>query len=303
MDVEFFAAVLRTGTVLGLDEQLGPEVIRRAVGPPLRAELLGDDLRWDYDVVSFEWEGRPDVLPYRGKWFTVPVAELAPGLRLDDLRAAAGMSFTEFREPQDGVQRYWQRESEMDLTVEVKTGAVLMIQSAFNRAFHVLHRYEHLAGELWQTLIPDMRDDWFAGNEPAGAGRAGWWLYLCTTISAKSWMVYDLRRRAEWLDYAVWAWEAAVARGHVTRATAVQNLAEDYAEAETFDLSLVPPSRDALVAECLSYVTGTMSRTDKNFVDLAALHRHGIEDPAVRAEFDRWYALRTDVPRVRLPSA
>ncbi|MCE7003735.1 hypothetical protein LWC34_12990 [Kibdelosporangium philippinense] len=67
----------------------------------------------------------------------------------------------------------------------------------------------------------------------------------------------------------------------VRRYDHLADLAEDYAVAENFDLSLAPESHDSLVAECLSFTTGSMSRTGKNFIDLAALHRHGISNPKV----------------------
>jgi hypothetical protein len=292
MDLEFFADVVRTGTVLGLDEELGPEVVHRAAGAPLEVETWGDDLVWNYGSVRFEWVVRESPLSPQGFSFTVPVADLSPGLPFEVLRAGIG-GFAECR------GGYVRPESEVAVDVDPETGAVTAIRSAFRRQWHLLHRYEH----RWETPTPDLRESWFDANEPAGAERAEWWLYVCYTISARTWSIDDVENRMHWLAYARWAWDAAVVRGHVPRATAVLNLAEDYAEAENRDLSLGPPSHDALVAECLSHVTGSMSRTDKNLIDMAALHRHGIESPAVRAEFDRWYARRTDIAPVRLPSA
>ncbi|OLF18202.1 hypothetical protein [Actinophytocola xanthii] len=289
--MDFFAEVVRTGTVLGLDEGLDPDVIRRAAGPPLVAEPWGDDLIWDYGSVRFHWVVREAPLPVQGFWFAVPVAELAPGLPFEDLRAATGMRFAESR---DG---YLAPESEMAVDVDPSTGAVTSIRSAFQRQWHLILRYADV-----ETPTPDLRESWFAANEPAGAERAEWWLHVCYMISAQTWSIDDLEERMRWLSYARWAWDLAVARGHVSPATAVMNVAEDYAEAENRDLSLGPSSHDALVAECLSHVTGSMSRADKNLIDMAALHRHGISDPAVQAEFDKWYAVRTDVPRVRLPA-
>lgn len=291
MDLEFFAEVVRTGTVLGLDEELGPEVVRRCAGAPLEVEPRGDDLSWTYGSVWFAWVLRQSPLSPQGFSFTVPVGDLSPGLPFADLRAATG-GFVESR------GGYVRPASEVAVDVDPETGAVTAIRSAFRRQWHLLHRY----GDVWETPTRDLRESWFAANEPTGAEQAEWWLYVCYTISARTWSIDDLEDRRRWLAYAQWAWDTAVARGHVSRATAVMNLAEDYAEAENRDLSLGPPSHDALVAECLSHVTGSMSRTDKNLIDMAALHRHGIENPSVQADFDRWYALRTDIAPVRLPS-
>jgi hypothetical protein len=302
VEVEFFAEVVRTGTVLGLDEELAPEVIRRAAGAPLEVETRGDNLWWNYGSANFEWVVRAAPLSVQGFSFIVPVGQLSPGLPFDVLRAATGMRFTEARAVGIDTRTYVQPESEVAVDVYVDTGAVTAVRSAFRRLWQLLHRHARLTERLWETLTPEMRESWFDANEPGGAERAEWWLCVCYVISCRTSSVDDLEDRMRWLSYSRWAWNTAVARGHVPRATAVTHLAEDYADAENRDLSLGPASHDSLVADCLSQVTGSMSRTDKNLIDMAALHRHGIENPAVRAEFDRWYAVRTDVGPVRLPS-
>ncbi|MET0237143.1 MAG: hypothetical protein ABW224_21010 [Kibdelosporangium sp.] len=299
MDIDFFARIVRTGTVLGLDAELEPEVVRRVAGDPVTQDADEEFLSWHYGVVRFAWIQRPESLPAQGFQFTVPVAEIAPGLLFDDLRTATGMTFGEFRRPLGGVQSHWQRESEMLVDADVETGTVVSLTSGFKRLFHVIHRYDHLSDELWEILTPDMRATWFAENEPAGAERADWWLYMCNTISARADFVFDIPQRALWLDYDRWVWETAVAEGLVHPAVAAMHLAEDYADAESQDRSLVPPVRDSLVAECLSHVTGSMSRTDKNLVDMARLHRHAVSDPALLASLDSWLLRRTDIPSVR----
>jgi hypothetical protein len=60
-----------------------------------------------------------------------------------------------------------------------------------------------------------------------------------------------------------------------------------------FPEALAPmPSADSVVRACLSFVTGSMSRADKNLIDVAALHRHALSDTA---ELDKWLAIRRDI--------
>ncbi|MFC0114273.1 hypothetical protein [Kibdelosporangium aridum] len=299
MDIDFFAGIVRTGTVLGTDAGLDQAVLARILGEPAERETSGDDPVWTYDFARFTWIGRPDGLLPQGDRFHVPVRSPLP---FADLRAATGMPFVACPNLNSHWGRqalYWQPESEMVVSVEGEM--VREISSGFKRHLDVLDRYRLRKPDVWEVLTPDKRETWFAANEPDCHERHEWWLYHCIIIGAKAEMIHDPDERAEWVDYVRWAWHAAVEIGPISPAVATIHLAEALADVETGGLAPVLSPSDPIVAQCLSHVSGSMSRTDKNLIDMAGLHRHGIEDPEVQALFDTWFAVRTDVPSATLP--
>jgi hypothetical protein len=299
VDIEFFAGIVRTGTVLGAEADLGPDGVERVLGGEYGKNVDGGNYCYNYDIAEFFFYDRPRGLGWQGEHFSVQIHRLRKPVRSAELRAE--FPFVEVRE-EHGYRTYWHADSEMTMLVEVDTDAVYQISSAF-RVLHgirpvtdwkaEMRSLEHVAG-----LPDDERLAWFEREKP-DTGVLDWWLGKCRLITARARTFDRLADRATWGRFALWAW------GHesVPPATAAIQVADLLATVDnhlTAEWPATPPA-DSVVRECLSHVTGSMSRTDKNLVDVAAWHRHGVQDQALLATLDDLITTRRDVPSASLP--
>jgi hypothetical protein len=301
MDIRFFADIVRTGTVLGADAELPPDVVARIFGDSYAENVNGRSYWRDYGLVEFFWYKRPRRLGWQGEHFTVQTHRLSQPLRFTDLRAALEVPLVSLRS-EFGYETYWQPSSEMTVLVEQETGTVHKISSAFRLMPDVR---EHPADQkaVLQSLkhvIGLSEAERLAWISRKGSGDSAWWLYrsLSITWHALSWD--RLVDRASWGQFALWAWSHET----VDPVLAAMQVAEFLVTVDNHFAAEYPgrPSADCVVRTCLSHVTGAMSRSDKNLIDVASLHRHAVQDPSVLADLDRWIGVRADIPSASLPA-
>ncbi|MET0134135.1 MAG: hypothetical protein ABW215_11140 [Kibdelosporangium sp.] len=274
MDTDFLAGVLRTGTVLGTDADLPPDVVSRVLGPPPYSE----ESRADYGTVEFYW----------GSHFSLPVHRYETPLPFADFVAGLGIRFEEVSRPELDQRNYWFPDTEM--TVVADAGMVRWIGSAFGQEASIMHRYWDRRRQVWQEmkgvlgLSHQARLRWIERNRPGDDEVAGWWFFHCRLIGARATVHEPFPKQPLWIPFALWAWEQGRELGFLTPAKAAVHIAE-FVEPG--------PDSDELARECLSHVTGSMSRADKNLITAAARHRPALTDPS---ELDHWLRIRADIP-------
>lgn len=300
MDIDSFAEVVRTGTVCGVDAEVGPEVVRRVLGDSFAENVDGPGFCYSYDLAEFFWYRRPRGLGWQAGHFSVQTHRLDRPLRFADLRAAVEPPLVPVDRPHDGYRLFWQAESEVVVLVELDSDAVHQISSAFRRDRELRYRYDGQRSRAWQRLahvvgLPDReRLAWIERHRPE-EDPDGWWRFHCLMVLARALTFDRFPERARWVDFAVWAWKRGVELDHVPPAAAAIQLADFFASVENRFPEVDRPAADWLVGDCLALVAGTRTRTDKNLLDVAALHRHGVRDPELLAALDRWLALRRAV--------
>jgi hypothetical protein len=125
-DLSFFAEVVTTGRVLGVDASSTPDEVARALGE--YAENTGGDVMWqDYGVVEFHWERTSGMALWQGTHVSIQVhrlsgdptwmnaavrqayGEFPTRLRFDDLRKQLNQAHCQLvevpRQPRD-VREY-----------------------------------------------------------------------------------------------------------------------------------------------------------------------------------------------------
>jgi hypothetical protein len=298
MDTEFFADVVTTGTVHGVDSEVGPDVVNRVLGTDYGENVDGSSVCHSYELAEFFWYRRPRGMGWQAHHFTVQAHRLDRRSRFADLRAELdrrGLRLTEVGQWNDDYQQFWQPSTEMTVLVQAGSDEVWKIASAFRadlglsdkfgaRRKAVLRTMDHVRG-----LSEPERLAWLERENPD----ADWWRHCCVTIAAHALTWDKLAERESWTRFALWA----LARDVLPPAWAAVKVAELWADLVNRLPDTYPsvPSADAVVATCLRFVTGTMSRADKNLIDMAALHRHALEDTTA---LDKWLAVRTDIPTV-----
>ena len=88
MAIDFFAGIVQTGTVLGVDADLEPSVVRRVLGDFEYDNDNGSSFCWGYDIVEFFWQRRRSGHGVEGSHFSVQTHRLrGRWLKWSDLRA------------------------------------------------------------------------------------------------------------------------------------------------------------------------------------------------------------------------
>jgi hypothetical protein len=300
VDTGFFGDIVTSGTVLGVDAELSPDVVKRVLGDGFVTNDTSHSYWLDYGFVEFFWFR--DGEEFRASHFTVQAHRLKVPLPFSYLLEALTVPLVKVGDARDGYQEYWQPESQMTVVVDTETTMVEKIYSSFGSAPQVWERYGGNRRAVWQEmkhvlgLSPQARRSWLEQNKPEPELAGGWFLFLCMTITARAFSTEHTAKREQWLDFALWAWEEGRATGIVEPATVAINLAGLVLRA---DVGLRnTPSADSVAKSCLNLVTGSMSRTDKNLIDAAAALRRKLTDTS---EVDKWLAVRTDIPSAVLP--
>ncbi|MEV4318611.1 hypothetical protein [Actinocrispum sp. NPDC049592] len=285
--MDALAEVVRSGTLFGLDSSHSREVIHGV----LRDEAHRCwETACEYDVVTFHRARRTLERGLWGQGFEVRVSR-AP---FAELVAALDVPLVHVSTALDGVQTHWQPSSEMIVVVGAD-GQVRSLKSAFLDSPVVRHRYRNQEGAMRDMMAlvsrmpPRKRREWFYFNKPGPEDVNAWWLANCMAVTPMALVRWWDVPVATQVEFGVWAWEHAQSLGAVSPSMAACQIACHVAWAEDYHNTTEVPSVGSIVRPCLDLVTGSMSRMDKNLIDMAALHRYKLADTS---EVDNWQARR-----------
>ncbi|MFD4672874.1 hypothetical protein ACFWNN_24320 [Lentzea sp. NPDC058450] len=316
MKADFFADVLETGTVLGLDANLGPDVAAAVMGG-LGGENRDGRSYWrSYGLVEVGWYFRQRDLGWQGQHLAVQAHRLAHGPEwVDDAVAARYgrfeglMMFDELAVelarrqvglvaiggPESGLQEYWAPESQMTLYVgvgdEYRPGSVQKIFTAFGRDLTITFDGDHRI--VWQQMkavaaMPvEQRIRWAAEKAPADF--RSWWRYCARLTAARTSSHDEMPERQRFVEFVFWMWEHGRAENVYSDKEIAFLRAEFVARLDELHPELSLPGNDDVVRACLEHVSEPMRRDDKNLIDAARLHRHGLADTSA---FDLIYERR-----------
>ncbi|MCE7008431.1 hypothetical protein LWC34_37300 [Kibdelosporangium philippinense] len=306
---DFFADIVETGTVLGVDADLDPSVVRRVFGDFGYDNDNSESFWWGYDLVEIFWHRRK-IDGVRGSHFSVQTHRLNARNRpllFADLEAELtrrGIPLTPLptRPLFEEYQEYWQPSSRMALTVHVPCGEVEWIGSDFHQDHSQPdwgdYRAIYRSMKEVVNFSPAARLKWIAKHRHDSCPW-GWWMRRIRTITNRATSSDEVRDREKWVDFGYWAL-AQCPSLDVPPALAAQTLAEFTATLEDTQPDMPRPSADTVVRACLAYVTG-MDRTSKSLLAAARLHRHALRDLDLLASLDSWIARWTDIPSVSMP--
>ncbi|SDH61952.1 hypothetical protein SAMN05216553_1379 [Lentzea fradiae] len=292
-EARFIADVVQTGTVLGLDANMGPDLATEIMGGPGEEHRYGRTVCRSYGLVELVWRERRRGLGRVGEHLAVQ-AHLLEHDVLDDAVAAAYGQFSGllmFEELRDelarrhvglvevGDRQYWQPEAQTTVHVGADSGCGAAVQKVFT-AFG-----QDLAGSfrgdpkaVWQRVkaVAAMSEN----------GRAGWAetkapedFRLCAKLTAHRTASHDVvRDRQAFVELAFWMWDHGRDKGVYSSAEVAFARAEFVARLDELYPELELPDFDELVDACLDHVSEDLSRKDKNLVDVANLLRHNLTD-------------------------
>ncbi|MFD5824032.1 hypothetical protein [Lentzea sp. NPDC060358] len=296
MKARFLADVVQTGTVLGLDANMGPDVAAEVMGGKGGENRFGRSCTHSHGLVEISWYERLRGLGWQGVHLAVQAHRLKYGVEfLDDAVAAhygrfgGLLAFEELEAElarrgvglvEVGPARFWQPDAQV--VVHVEAGAVHKVFTAFGQDFTIA--FDGDPETVWRqvkavaAMSPEQRVRW--AERAAPRDFRSWWRY-CARLTAGHVASHDaVSDRQTFVDLAFWMWDHGLAKGvylpeevALSRAEFVARLDERYPE-------LVVPSHDELVDACLDHVSEGLTRTEKNLVDAAYLLRHNLTDPA-----------------------
>ncbi|SFR16928.1 hypothetical protein SAMN04488564_104473 [Lentzea waywayandensis] len=317
--VGFFADVVQTGTVLGLDANLGPDVAAEVMGG-LGGENRSGRAYWrSYGLVEVGWYRRERELGWQGEHLAVQAHRLEYGddwlddavaakygrfggvVMFDELAAELGRRRVELvavGRPEFGHQLYWQPDAQVTLYVgvdpEFRPGSVRKIFTAFGQDLTISFDGDHRV--VWQQLralaaMPvEERIRWAERQTPEDF--RSWWRYCARLLAARTASHDAVPERPTFVELAFWMWEHGIAKGVYAPKEVAYLRAGFAARVEELYPELALPSHDELVGACLDHVSEPMAREDKNLVDAARLLRHGLHDTS---RFDAIYERRGTV--------
>ncbi|MFI6100646.1 hypothetical protein ACIA8G_34280 [Lentzea sp. NPDC051213] len=309
--LDFLADVVQTGTIMGLDANLGPDAASAVLGDGF-GENWSSRVYWRaYGLVDLSWYRRERGLGLQGEHWSVQAHRLErDDAMVDDAiaarygRFAGPQMFDELQQEltNRGVEliklekreQYWQPDAQTTLHVDPATGTVQNIVSAYGEDHRDTFDADHRA--VWQQLkevaaMPEpARVRWAERNAPDRA----WWRY-CTRLTANRTASHDhVRNRQDFVQFTFWMWHHGLTREAFTPKEVALHQANFVARLEELHPEIQNRlSHDEVVNTCLDHVSPEMTRDDKNLIDAANLLRHGLTNPR---RFDEIYALRARIP-------
>lgn len=262
-DLEFYADVLRSGTVLGLDAHSTPEQVAAVLGTDFGEYRTRGAMIRGYGLVEFTWERRRADRTWRGVGFAVQVHRLetastevvnaairaAYGVfpsappRLGAVRAQLGAERWPLRDVPGADPEFrelWQSESGVsvlagpqqnapssgsdDLSV-YRIAALPTVGQAVVRSQGSFSRRPAL-DRLDHLLgaTPDERLDWLARREPGPEkGRANWWLYHLQVIDFR--ISQPGENQGSWIELKLWLLDRGERQGLFTTLATVESRA------------------------------------------------------------------------------
>jgi hypothetical protein len=299
---DFFADVVQTGTILGVDANLSPDAVAAVLGDDFGENRDGRTYWRSYGLVEMSWYERKRGLGLMGQHWAVQAHRLAYDLPLDraivarygpfgglqmfdelrDELARRGVALVALGGPEFGHQRYWQPDAQVTLYVSVEDdpGAVRKIFSAFGEDHTITFEGDHRV--VWQQLkevcaMPvAQRVRWAEKKRPDDF--RSWWRY-CTRLTATRTAEDEVGDRAAFVEFVFWMWEFGLAQDVFTPAEVAHRRAEFVARLDELHPEVALPSHDAVVDACLDHVSEQLTRDDKNLIDAAKLLSRGLKEP------------------------
>ncbi|MGK5553241.1 hypothetical protein ACSNOI_16640 [Actinomadura kijaniata] len=318
-DLDFFADLVATGTVLGLDHTSSPDEVEAVFGPVEEPWTSPGGMLHDFGLIEFGWHrdgrGSPWTVTYFGaqthrlEWL-VEDGGIEPRLverygpfrpRLDagellGVLRERGFPLEERPSLNDGCVEYWEPTSRMGLIAE-SSGEVVKVLGpqpppAWLRSRNRRGTFESYADHLVSLSEPEL-SAWLDGREPAaGPGRADWWHLLRGAVGRRTGGDPAWWRLSKALDRQ--AAERGVDPPDEAAVTLVRTLVRDGADpggAVERWLAAVPPLAEAArlaAARSLTPDEIRLSRRLRDQVhDLQAV-LPSPDSPGLRA----WFALR-----------
>lgn len=312
-DLDFFADLLATGTVLGLDHTSSPDEVEAVLGRVEDPWHPPGGMLLDFGLVEFGWHRDDRGSPWSVTYFGAQAHRLAwlvedggvePRLverygpfrsRLDagELLGALrerGFPLEERPSLNDGCAEYWEPTSRMGLIAESSGDVVKVLgpqpSPAWPRFRGRKQTFESYAGHLVPLSEPEL-SAWLDEREPAGPERADWWHCLRGAAGGPArW------RLAKALDRQ--AAERGVDPPDEAAVTLVRNLVRDGAdpsEAVERWLAAVPPLAEAARLAAARSLTPDEIRLSRRLRDQIHDLRTVLpsaDSPELRA----WFALR-----------
>jgi hypothetical protein len=304
---DFFADVVQTGTVLGLDANMGPDIAAEVMGDNGGENRCSRTYTRVHGLVEINWYERQRGLGWLGMHLAVQAHRLKYGDEyLDDAVAARYgkfvglLMFEKLQEElarrrvelvkiggsESGLQQYWQPDAQVTVYVgldpEYGPGSVYQVVTAFGRDFTIAFKGDHKA--VWQqmkavaAMSEDQRIRWV--ERKSEEDFRSWWRY-CARLTAGRTASHDaMSDRETFVDLAFWMWDYGLAKGVYSPEEVALARAEFVARLDELYPELKLPSHDELVDACLDHVGDDMTRTDKNLIDAANLLRHQLADSA-----------------------
>jgi hypothetical protein len=308
-DLDFYADVLRAGTVLGLDAHSTPEQVTDVLGGDFGEFRMPRVLVRDFGLVEFSWERSAVGESWRGLRFSVQVhrleragsnvvnpaltraygdfaAELPRWGRLREMIDPKLWPIDERPSTDPSLRELWQADSEATVLLgphadpastavdelplyQLSIGRTRVRTGTQNRR-SVLDHVGHL-----QALSESARLDWLARRRPSAAEeQVNWWLHH---VEMAKFRISEQREdRRTWIGLTLWLIEQGEQHGVFTaldtaqqRAWFVSELHHRYASLPA-DVGI--PDGDALVGACLAVIPGTRGDLARR-IDLHSLSR------------------------------
>jgi hypothetical protein len=203
-DLDFFADLMATGTVLGVDHTSDRAAVEAALGRERASGRSRSWMVWDYGLVEFGWH-RTDAwavtyygaqthrLPWLAREGSVEAAlvdrygAFRPTLPVDEVRAALrvrGFALEPRPALDDDVEEYWEPTSRMGIVVEA--GVVLKMLGPSTRGRGSPGAFGDYARHLL-TLSDAERVAWLSKREPGTEPeRTDWWYYLRIAVARRA---------------------------------------------------------------------------------------------------------------------
>lgn len=310
--VEFFADVVMTGEVLGVDGLLTPELVAGVLGMDFAESGALDR---DYGLVAFSWARAPGG-PWSGLGFSVqayrhtaasaaiearygPIrAQKFAGLRVELERR--GVALTHEPQPDPDWDGYWQPESEV--FVHVCRGRLAKLSHPSLPLSHVgLPGLRKSLPQTLKHLLPLSEVDrrrWAERKRPDPR----WWPSAVAHSQFRPFRREQPEDHEDWFELAGWLTDygreiGALSVAEATLATA--GFTADLAQQGRFEDRL--PAADDVVRDCLEALpedlrearaAGRPAMTAKRLVDAAMRFEDNVGDPELAAWLREKFAAR-----------
>ena len=310
--VEFFADVVTTGEVLGVDGLLPPELVTGVLGTDFAEH---GSLDRDYGLVKFSWARAPGG-PWCGLGFSVEAYRLAPAnaaieARYGPIRTQKiagllaelerrGVALTHEPQPDPDWDGYWQPESEV--FVHVRRGKLESLSHPSLPLSDVgLPGLSKTLPQTLKHLLPLSEVDrrrWAERKQPDPR----WWPGALAYSQHKPFRREHPEAHEAWFELAGWLRNYGREIGALSVADATLEAARftaDLAQRGRFEDRL--PAADDVVRDCLDALpedlraartAGRPAMMAKRLVDAAMRFEDRVRDPALAARLRETFAAR-----------
>ncbi len=263
--VGIFADVIETGTVLGVDANLGPDVAADVFGANTGENRFSENFWHVYGFLEIFWLKRPSAPGYQGHHFTVQ-ADRFGGLDARFISKAVRSRY--------GLSPFKRPLHFAELKPELDRRGVSLVPTTRDDDYQTYLQPE--SGVTVMVLIDNGYYEYELGH-------------ISKITSPTGYAHAETRQRQA---------------NAIDKAAEVANL-QDWQPQRYAELREELPSADELVRDCLDALptsrSAALTRTNKLLIDVASAHRHNISDPGLRRELDDFVEWRRRRARLMLP--